>query len=451
MSITIAPLAILVAILLTILHRTQRDRVGRSRMILWLALTSGGFVSVGDQTGDVHLGVSQKLQVVLLAGLGLLGLVTSRPLRNDMTRATKALCVYGMILFASTIWSVSASVTLLKAIEWNIRLVLVVALVRRYQDRRSALLGLWAYSSSVVLSSLIGLAVFGRRALLLVSGTYRLRGVAPSTHPNTLAIVAVVAMFTSLYYLSIDEISPTIRSRVRLVAVLSLVVAGLTRSRLSFVIGIGLVGIVLMLRSKPKLRPAFLGLVGLLTVVIIQVQNRLVSLLTRGQNADQLTTLTGRTNYWVPGFRYARENIFLGHGFFAGHRIGLMERLPAGLAIVSNIDNMWLENLINVGILGTIPIIVAVTAGTRVVYDSIRSGQETFARYVPQVGLIAFLLLASVYNPSINTLGFAGLSLAFVLMLPAGRVRVFDSPETGPATALGVGPRPSGAATALRS
>lgn len=451
MSITIAPLAILSAILLTILHRTQRDRVARSRMILWLALTSGGFVSASDQTGDVQLGVSQKLQVALLASLGVLALLTSRPLRNEMTRATKALCVYGMVLFVSTIWSISASVTLLKAIEWNIRLVLVVALVRRYQDRRSGILGLWAYSSSVVLSSLIGLAVFGRRALLLVSGAYRLRGVAPSTHPNTLAVVAVVAMFTSLYYLSINEISPTMRSRVRLVAVLSLVVAALTRSRLSFVIGIALVGIVLMLRSKPKFRPIFLGLIGLLTATIVQVQSRLVSLLTRGQNVDQLTTLTGRTNYWVPGFRYACENIFLGHGFFAGHRIGLMERLPVGLAVVSNIDNMWLENLINVGIVGTIPILVAVIAGARGVYDSIRSGQETFARYVSQVGLIAFLLLASVYNPSINTLGFAGLSFAFVLMLPASRVRVFDSSETGPATALGEGPRPSGASTPLRS
>jgi O-antigen ligase len=95
-----------------------------------------------------------------------------------------------------------------------------------------------------------------------------------------------------------------------------------------------------------------------------------------------------------------------------------MERIPSNLAVVSNIDNMWLENLVNVGLLGSVPILVAIVLGVRSTRSSLASNQEASGRYIAQAGLIAFLLLASVYNPSINTLGAVGMIFAFILMLP---------------------------------
>lgn len=72
-----------------------------------------------------------------------------------------------------------------------------------------------------------------------------------------------------------------------------------------------------------------------------------------GNGSTNFDTLTGRTFVWRAARAYFLESPFIGHGFYSGHRIGLGLNYSQ-LSSYSNIDNMWLESLVNVGILGTL-------------------------------------------------------------------------------------------------
>jgi O-antigen ligase len=90
--------------------------------------------------------------------------------------------------------------------------------------------------------------------------------------------------------------------------------------------------------------PAVVAVTGVL-------QSSMIDFLTRGQDAHGLLTLTGRTTIWERALDYWATGPVIGHGYYAGHRLGLAEFDPL-FASYSNIDSTWIETLVDEGVLG---------------------------------------------------------------------------------------------------
>nr|WP_259376172.1 O-antigen ligase family protein [Rhodococcus koreensis] len=90
--------------------------------------------------------------------------------------------------------------------------------------------------------------------------------------------------------------------------------------------------------------------------------NIVIDFVVRGQDAQGLTTLTGRTVVWERVLPLIRTDEWWGLGYYSGHRIGLPMR-DSLFRNYSNLDNTWLESMVGVGIIGTAGLLVFVVFG----------------------------------------------------------------------------------------
>ena len=77
----------------------------------------------------------------------------------------------------------------------------------------------------------------------------------------------------------------------------------------------------------------------------------ILTFLTRGNDPEQLLSLSGRLYYWELGLKYFRESWLFGHGFYTGHRF-LFEIYPESNYFSNTFDNTWIDLLVDVGVLG---------------------------------------------------------------------------------------------------
>jgi hypothetical protein len=154
------------------------------------------------------------------------------------------------------------------------------------------------------------------------------------------------------------------------VVVSAIAVLVLTHTRtaiLATVMGLLVAGLSLFL-GRRKVRRTFA--VGLLVVAVIGVPAAplLVHWATRGENAQGLSTLTGRTKAWSAVLEVHRPttDVILGSGLSNDSVIGSSNPLSNGLSI----DNSWLstyqnQGLVGVVLLGTIFLLLLVTTLSR--------------------------------------------------------------------------------------
>src|SRR5262249_41547123 len=81
----------------------------------------------------------------------------------------------------------------------------------------------------------------------------------------------------------------------------------------------------------------------------------------RGQTFEQMLTLTGRINTWASALSTWSHRPLQGYGYYAGHRFAVP--VPRSAREVSNLDNTWVEALVDTGLLGASLLVLAITAG----------------------------------------------------------------------------------------
>jgi O-antigen ligase len=103
------------------------------------------------------------------------------------------------------------------------------------------------------------------------------------------------------------------------------------------------------------------------------------------------------------------QNQTFGLGYYTGHRLGI----PGLNAEQSNIDNTWLETLVDTGLIGCLPLALFAIGGfVRLVrVRGLRGDVRLWA-----VAVAAYTLLISFVNPTIQSPG-AGQVVLLVLLL----------------------------------
>jgi O-antigen ligase len=183
-----------------------------------------------------------------------------------------------------------------------------------------------------------------------------------------------------------------------------------TRTELAILVAAGVVLFGGAARRSPITVP--LLIVGALSAAMAYLfaAEPIAQFLARNQSAVSIATLTGRTIVWSDAIAVWWQHPITGLGYYSGHRFGL--NLGPGAVEFSNIDNMWLETLLDTGILGFLPLSIFVIVAARQVWRLPGSGPATTARRA----LLVAGILASLINPSLQTNGYGMILLGAVLL-----------------------------------
>jgi O-antigen ligase len=286
--------------------------------------------------------------------------VISTPRLDRATRhKSLPLLMYGLYVLVclfSSLWSINPSATFLKAIQilgvfWCAKLLL-----------SSQLTAVEMFRITQKMMMIISLLNFAR---YLVSPFVQFSLGEKVGFGSFIPLVAsnLFGTFLGIYLLSLILISKYSFKVNLIIFLISFFLLYATHARIATAVSILSLLIAAMMAPAGK----YIGIAGrnflilissFITLLIFAVSSGLAvgiqNYLNKYQNGSiNFETLTGRTFVWRAARSYIMESPLVGHGFYSGHRIGLGTNYSQ-LSSYSNIDNMWLESMVDVGILGTL-------------------------------------------------------------------------------------------------
>ena len=291
----------------------------------------------------------------------IIGLVERKEIIGQLLRGLPGLMfVYGLVGLASALYSPFRALSVYKACEIIVDVSMIAFFLSCYPSRTDMKRWIdfnWFMVALFIALVWVGAILFPHRAFIHGVGTLgvQISGVIPPMNPNGLGAFAAILIIISL--------SRTLHARdqnERMMYITSLVVGVITlvlaQARTSLFGGLLAIIAVLLLNKRIKL----IGFVALLLVIVI-ISSGLPSLLLRyamrGQSTTLFYNLSGRMFYWSFAWEKFLESPIYGYGLSAGTRYVVLAQVGRG--VQSTMHNSWLEVLVNVGIVGLIPVALA--------------------------------------------------------------------------------------------
>lgn len=254
----------------------------------------------------------------------------------------------------STLWSVSFTLTLFRAMQLFTMLIIIVWLIRTKQTSQHILAGLYWTIAVFGVLSVVGLIFWPDARHMILGGirteTIRLGGpfYSPGVVGETVAII-----FIGLFCRAMSSRGSARRLLFLASAIAFVIVVG-TRSRTALVM------IFLVFLTLLTARKAGIGILAILAIVFFGLLLSLgigfyaVDTLNRGDDFRKIWTLNNRTLVWVETLEIAFEKPWLGRGYVAGNRDILREQIAQkGMGIGGyHAHNAVLAAFIDTGIIG---------------------------------------------------------------------------------------------------
>lgn len=353
--------------------------------VIWGCLLAAS--SVWNLSRDVRLSVDEagadnylRLGFLMLAilGIGFVGMKHRYVFIPYLaTGAIGAFFLFSVWGLSTTLWSVSPPSTLYKSVEYGAMLVLfglaVSLILRNTSSHQHSLLALksifdwnWFLTFLLIVSVYVGMVVWPEYAILQnyrdqvgVIG-FSIQGALPGQSANLVAeigaILAIVALVRLLYLPK-----PGVFSTLMYVFVLSLslVTMVLTQSR-SPVLAFLIAFIIVLVVGRRFGWLALSLVVAGATLLLTNYGQVAYEFLRRGQNEKDIASLTGRVTYWKSSLDTLSDSVLGGYGANAGGRYVL--RAVLGEEEVSTVHSVWVEVLLDTGVIGFILFAVAVAA-----------------------------------------------------------------------------------------
>ena len=203
------------------------------------------------------------------------------------------------------------------------------------------------FLAAILVSTLVGLALTPGSAL----GSGRLEdAVWPVPPPQVAHYSAVMAGLALVLWLC----GLMRRSLALLIAIPSFGILLLTHTRTALVaalVGLLVAGLSLFTGSR-RVRRAFTAILVIVVLIGVPFSSQIVGWMSRGENSGQLTSLTGRTNFWSDVFSAPRPefNVILGDGLSNGAINDPANPGVQGLPI----DSSWVEDYQDQGLAGDV-------------------------------------------------------------------------------------------------
>ena len=391
--------------------------------------------------------MTRVLPEVFVALALIIRLLLKKPnwLRALFTGIPGAMAIYCLVCVASTAWSVNASWTAYKSMEFLADVSLLAAIVASadssltYQNLLDWTLTFYGLSLAGVW---INLPIWPNEAM----DGGRLTGVVPVEASNSVgtsgAVLALVALCRLL------PIFGRARNRawylfLFIFGMISLVMSGTRNSEAAFVFGAGLI----VLFSDRLRKIALIGgavaapFLAIATLLSDRLWQRAWDLATsfaqRDQSAAAFDSMSGRTAWWAYGMSQLMHHPLTGLGAYAAGRFAVLGKLSVGAAAMMHSD--WIEVAIGTSFWGIIPFAGALIAAWYFLIRCIRS--NAFAPDQRQLALEFFALLGmltvhSFFNDELSwhcpLLYFAILGYAEFVRVQSKAESVYASLEPRP-------------------
>ncbi|MEQ1948150.1 MAG: O-antigen ligase family protein [Bryobacteraceae bacterium] len=342
---------------------------------LFLALLASLFIepffpSIGVRTA--HDVVSSPVNVINMARVVVVGCVgvcflylsISRPsyLISSLKSPVGAMLVFALIALLSATYASVPFVAAGKAVELFVDVLFGLLIYALYslEDARRSWMMLWGFLTAIMVAVWVSAFLNPHDGFELPAGIFGplLQGWLPRLAPNTIsqygANFAIIALNRTLQGPSKVRGEKVLWGAYFLFGCLTL---GAAQARTSSVAFIFTVFVCLFLHRKWLAMTLGAGvcLVGGLAGGLDQ----LLSYLQRNQSSEQILTLSGRTYYWTVAWNFFKTSKFLGHGFYTSTRVDLTALYSFMKHDLSTVDNTYLEVLLGVGVLGLIPLLIA--------------------------------------------------------------------------------------------
>lgn len=411
-----------------------KDRAVFARRVGWAALVIPLFLSTSKTGAEIQssgVGIADALRagVPLLA----LGIVLSVPARRRGFGWPEVFLLgFAAWLLFSSVWSIGARETFLKGAVQMVFYLLLLAMVRCYDTTADALRGVVAFGHFLLLSAVVSLAVLpGETLRTAFDGVMRLTGQLPPIHPNILGLVAsVVLLALVVRFGPAWSLRPVVRYTLIAVYVAEAILA---RTRLALVVGVALVVFALvriLIRNALGMATVLIAAAGLLAVAAAQTAT-ILEFFVRGQSLSELSTLTGRTVLWDRALDvWAAGNTWLGRGYYSGHRFGI--KFVPGPVEQSTIDSVWVESLLDVGIIGmTLLALFALSSIVRI-FRATRHGpfeMSLLARGIAVLAAASTFFSPSIQGTNLASIIFCSTFLAFAATAATADQKRREVPE----------------------
>jgi O-antigen ligase len=393
------------------LERNSDRRASQARIVAWIGVLGPLAVAQERTATEVATRPVSSLNLIA-AGISVGALVLALALYPPFAKVPlrkREVILIGYLGFAaaSVLWSAYPTQTLLKAGQLGVAFALVMVIVRLRPEE--TLSNLSSVVHLLLLSVIAGLVVAPRTALSTdsLSGVDRLHGVFPYVGADILGLLAVAG----LLFLCSNVGRPAVQSlpvRISL-ATLYVGVLVLAHSRTSLVLLP--LGLVVLYAASARWRTRLVIVIPMTALTLagafIIAAGPLAHYYNRGQSSAQLQTLTGRTGHWSSAISAWQSHPLAGLGYYSGHRL---DSLPSfAERNLSNLDNMWIQTLLDLGAVGVMLLAAFTIAGMTVAWRARRLTALPFA--------LGFVCLASsCLNPSLDQVLYSMVLFAAVLL-----------------------------------
>jgi O-antigen ligase len=331
---------------------------------------------------------------------------------------------------SSTLWSVSPAATLYKSVEYCAMLglfALAATLVyRNIRHPHNQLLGLksffdwnWFLVCLLLISVYAGLLIWPDYAIYEDKGMlgYTIQGVLPGIATNGVGQLAAIVGVVTLARMLHGARRRFVYAPLFLFSLVTMLLAQSRSPMLAFAVA---AAVVLLVSRRFLLFAAFGGALSIL-MLSSAYSETVYEFLRRGQSDSEITTLTGRTEYWEASMQALRESPLTGYGANAGGIYILQSTLSE--AGVSTVHSTWVEVLLDTGIVGAMLLLVGLVATVFYLfklYSQAMSNAISRLLWFECLGVLTVLFMRSVFSVtfvwSSTVLNF-GLVLVFIAVM----------------------------------
>lgn len=325
-----------------------------------------------DQLAQNPIDAAALIRILSVAFTGVIifaiGFINRKGIIRQLLKGLPGIMfVYGLVGVFSTFYSRFPMLSLYKSCEIIVDVGIIAFFLSSYPSQLE--MKRWIDLSWFIVALLIALVWI--EAIILPGRAFRpisayefaldhalfpiqLHGILPPTTPNGVGFLAA-----TLSVISLSRALNVSFHKDRIIYIISFLVGMVTlilaQARTSFIGGMLAIMTVLLLskRIKPLI---FIILLFIILSIYVDIYSPILEYILRGQTPKQFQSLSGRMNWWSVGWKYFTKSPIYGYGFGAGVRYVVFSDI--GKLFGSTIHNSWLEVLVNLGIIGMIPVAI---------------------------------------------------------------------------------------------
>jgi O-antigen ligase len=341
-----------------------RPYFSRENLALLIALLGTFSITPGLTEAEEVLREPVVLERVIRGALAGIALILAAPILIERLRpprprgfhVTAAVVVYLGVALVSTLYSAAPLVTAAKVFEMAAGLTAVLA-VAYGPDA----MGRLKDSFTLVIVSQLALLTVGVLGFFVIPdlfgpfesrpGFLSLRTLAPPyMHSNAVSSAsALIATFATARFIS-GSTGRRLWGAAVVIALLGLILSSGRQGVAMALVGVGLV----LWVERRRLLAYFIG--PALIVTFVTYREVIIDALSRDRPSNWIT-FTGRLPWWEAAVAAWQNHPWTGWGYSTGGRFVALESIDAGA--VSSVHSGFLEALVGVGIIGSIPFLYA--------------------------------------------------------------------------------------------